>query len=94
MTVSMGQMAIPFADMDRFERRSPGPRSRYAPVAAYLRAHPGEWRCIDRRPTPESALMLVRNARRGRPTVLAGMVIRVRDGFEVWACCPPDTETD
>lgn len=94
MTVSSGQMSLPYPDGDPTRFTRPGPVSRYANVAAYLRAHPGEWRCIDRRPTAESARVMARNARCcGRPPVLAGMEVRVRRGFEVWACWPK-TEQD
>lgn len=94
MTALPGQMALPYADLDPVGYRRPGPESRYAAVAGYLRQHPGEWRCIDQRPTPASAGMLARNIRRGRPTVLHGMDVSVRRGYEVWACCPTTPAQD
>lgn len=98
MSLSPGQMVLPFPDWDpeRFVShptyRPPGPESRYVAVVAYLRRHPGEWRCIDRRPNPSSAVMLAKNVRRGKPRVFAGLDATVRRGFEVWACCPADYE--
>lgn len=85
------QLPLPF-DTDPILYRKPGPESRYTAVARYLREHPGEWRCIDSRPSHESAVMLAKNIRRGQPTVLSGMQATVRRVFEVWACCP-GTET-
>lgn len=92
MTVSPAQMQLPYEGVDPEGFRKPGPSSRYAAVARYLRAHPGEWRCIDRRPNPDSAVMLAKNVARGRPTVLAGMDVKVRRGFEVWARWPVPSE--
>lgn len=88
MSVLPGQMPLPYEGQDPAGFRRPGPESRYTAVAVYLRQHPGEWRCIDRRPSQESAIMLAKNVRRGRPGVLLGMDAIVRRGFEVWARWP------
>jgi hypothetical protein len=92
MTGLPGQIPIPYPESDPVGYRRPGPESRYAAVADYLRQHPGEWCCIDQRPTQASAKILARNIRSGRPAALYGMDASVRRGFEVWARYPSSDE--